>query len=285
VDRVDRASLPNGISIGDPLGTDNTFDRAMQTGDVQRLRRCATASHVPVRAEEAGDPFGGAGALPQLAAWWDAADANSIVSSAGKVSRWSDKSGNGYHATQATGALQPDTGLNTINGKNAIAWGGFADQRRLDTNLPGNPSRETIFAVFVDRTNIGYPNTLLGPDTAGGRNYRIEWDGTQLLLSDVTFGIGAGTLSTSYGTPNLGVVQRVDGGLWSIRLNGVADQFGLNSNHYVTGAVHSCIGSPVTSGGESPNLDIGELIVCSGILSESDVATVENYLKAKWGLP
>ena len=52
--------------------------------------------------------------------WFDAADASTITDSAGSVSQWGDKSGNGNHLTQGDGAFQPTTGANTIGGLNAI---------------------------------------------------------------------------------------------------------------------------------------------------------------------
>lgn len=58
--------------------------------------------------------------LPNLVAWYDASNAASITASSGAVSQWNDLSGNGLHLVQATGARQPTTGVDTINGLNAI---------------------------------------------------------------------------------------------------------------------------------------------------------------------
>lgn len=48
--------------------------------------------------------------------WLDAADASTITQSAGAVSIWADKSGNGRHATQGVGAAQPTINTSTLNG-------------------------------------------------------------------------------------------------------------------------------------------------------------------------
>lgn len=43
----------------------------------------------------------------RLSAWYDAADKGSVIEAAGSVSQWNDKSGNGNHTAQGTGAYQP----------------------------------------------------------------------------------------------------------------------------------------------------------------------------------
>lgn len=57
-----------------------------------------------------------------LVEWHDPTDPATITSSGGAVSQHDDKSGNAYHQVQATGSLQPATGLRTINSLNAFAW-------------------------------------------------------------------------------------------------------------------------------------------------------------------
>jgi len=59
--------------------------------------------------------------IPGLAAWYDAADAASVTLDSGRVSQWSDKSGNARHAANTTsGSTQPSyttagrTGLNVL---------------------------------------------------------------------------------------------------------------------------------------------------------------------------
>ena len=51
--------------------------------------------------------------LSGLTLWYDPSDAATITESGGAVSQVDDKSGNDYHATQATGASQPTTGTRT----------------------------------------------------------------------------------------------------------------------------------------------------------------------------
>jgi hypothetical protein len=59
-----------------------------------------------------------------LTAWYDANEASTIHedNTPGFVSKWDDKSGNGYDLIQSSGSKQPDTGINTINDLNAIRF-------------------------------------------------------------------------------------------------------------------------------------------------------------------
>jgi hypothetical protein len=68
--------------------------------------------------------------IPGLAAWYDAADADSITLDAGRVSQWSDKSGNARHATNGTaGTTQPSYTVGGRNGLNMLTFAAATVQR------------------------------------------------------------------------------------------------------------------------------------------------------------
>ena len=74
--------------------------------------------------------------------WLDASDASTITESGNKVSQWSDKSGNGNDATQATGSLQP-----TYN-----ATGNYVEFDSVDDILvltEFSPTEWSFFAVAL----------------------------------------------------------------------------------------------------------------------------------------
>jgi len=65
-----------------------------------------------------------------LAAWYDAADASSIVLDGGRVSAWRDKSGNLRHATNSTsGSTQPSYTTAGRNGLNVASFSAASSQR------------------------------------------------------------------------------------------------------------------------------------------------------------
>ncbi len=61
-------------------------------------------------------------ALPGLELWLDAADPATIALSGGNATQWNDKSGNGRHMTQGTGAAQPVYDTTAMAGHPGISF-------------------------------------------------------------------------------------------------------------------------------------------------------------------
>lgn len=57
------------------------------------------------------------------ALWLDASDTSTITASSGDISQWNNKGSLG-NFTQATGAVQPKTGVTTLNGLNVVDFAG-----------------------------------------------------------------------------------------------------------------------------------------------------------------
>src|SRR5438105_4905894 len=79
--------------------------------------------------------------------WWDMSDTASITQSANAVSQVNDGSVTADNLTQATGANQPLTNTDTLNGLNVIKYDGTND------NLTGGAGNtiaqpDTIFIAF-----------------------------------------------------------------------------------------------------------------------------------------
>jgi hypothetical protein len=75
-----------------------------------------------------------------LALWLDAEDSSTITHSSNAVSQWSDKSGNGNHATQSTAANRPSLATK------AIQFDGTNDGFTL-TNDISHPNLNVFFVV------------------------------------------------------------------------------------------------------------------------------------------
>lgn len=86
-----------------------------------------------------------------LSLWCDAADEDTITASAGAVSKWSDKSGNGNHLVQATGSQQPTTASRTIGGLNALDFDGTDDNFNL-TSAIDVIGKEMWVVTLIDTT-------------------------------------------------------------------------------------------------------------------------------------
>ena len=83
-----------------------------------------------------------------LALWLDAEDTASITLNGSTVSQWNDKSGNNYHMSQATGALQPRYVAAGMNGKPTLNNEDGRYLQRGTTPMFRNVPGATIVAVY-----------------------------------------------------------------------------------------------------------------------------------------
>lgn len=202
----------------------------------------------------------------------------------GAVSQWSDKSGNGRHATQGTGTSQPATGTRVVNERNVLDFDGTNDRLDLPSGLYGllGNGASTVFAVCAtDSTNQQRVISLQNGSTtkylvlingAGQVVYRHYSDATVSLLANV------GTIGSAqhiYGLRRSGTT-----------LDGLFD----GSAGTVTTAANTstidggAIGS-ATHDATSLPLDgaCGEVIIYTRALTNAEVNQVAAYLAAKWG--
>ena len=113
---------------------------------------------------------------PDLSFWVDAADQSTITIATG-VSEWRDKSGNGRHFTQATGANQPSYSDTGFLGRPGITFDGSNDNLRL-TGINAQLANQTHGVYWVFRRISG---------NAGGSGYNPT-------ISVATAGSDAGAL-------------------------------------------------------------------------------------------
>lgn len=106
--------------------------------------------------------------IPGLQAWYDAADSASITLDAGRVSQWSDKSGNARHATNTTsGSTQPSYTAAGRNGLNVLTFAAASVQRLTVAsstaafNYLHNGTESYIAAVSVYGT-VANPQAVYG---------------------------------------------------------------------------------------------------------------------------
>jgi len=214
----------------------------------------------------------------------DASDTSSISESSGSVSTWLDKSGNGFHATQGTGSLQPTTNSSTQNGLNVLDFDG-GDSLTLPsgtyTLANGN---NTVFCVcFTSVTNslqvvfgmaeagttrldMRYTATV---GQVGYQSRTVQTGGvTKSGVTDTTFGVIVGRRS--------GVTQGVnyDGGTESTNSGGL-DEPGIDAAS--VGAFNEGTGFFLTG-------SIAELMVFNTDLTTSQIADILDMLIDKWGI-
>lgn len=208
---------------------------------------------------------------------WLRADLGITKDGSNKVSAWADQSGNGNHASQATGDKQPLWVDAARNGNAVIRFDGVDD--RLTT---------VAFACAQPLTILALVRQIAW--TAGDR----IWDGLpqdRALLGQVTatptLKMYAGTAfvadNTDLAVGTYGVISQVYNGAASAqRINSGTDTTG---NPGATGITNGL--SIGAHGADSAwaNCDIGELVVYSGALSAANRSACEMYLLGRYGLP
>jgi hypothetical protein len=255
--------------------------------------------------------------VPGLESWWDAADAASVTLSSGRISQWSDKSGNNRHATNSTaGTTQPSYALGVRNGLNVVRFAAASVQRlqvpssTATYNFMHNGTPHWWIAVSVFGTSAN-PNAVLclfanQPGNASpGVTYAFEDRSSIPRNNGVNAGAGTGIPGTfafrsptpAYDniiTPQTTVIQDalVDAGnataasRWSLRINGgsaiaastdTATPTTANADSNFTLGAFSSFGGPLEG-------DICEILIYSQQPTAAARDMIRNYLARKWGV-
>lgn len=226
-------------------------------------------------------------ALPSLVAWYDASNAASIAASGGLVSQWNDLSGAANHLT-ASGAARPSTGVDTVNGLNAMK---FSGSQVMAASLVTSIPLQSWFAV-IKIANYAAGYAIIGSNSAtGGPEWRTTAvGGFQQLIQQNEILIGTSSTPVGTGTAECIGVTRSDSGFGSayeFRRNGSTDGSGINGTAWDTPRtllVGAQFGTIVV-GAENLVGDLCELIGCAAILGGTDLTNVEASLRAKWSTP
>jgi len=217
--------------------------------------------------------------------WLDASDtsATNIVESSGLVSQWSDKSGNGYNATQGTGSAQPTTGVQTSNGKNVLLFDG-GDTLILPSALYSLPNgNNTVFIVSRRDVEDATTNTVLGLSEGGDGNQRL------IFVYTAAAGNSYWQNRTVFTSGVFGAATNTDFNLFSMYRDGTTQSISVNGGAALTnanalsedGVDAATIGSRA---GASSYLtgSISEVIIYTRALSATEITQVNNYLTNKW---
>ena len=228
--------------------------------------------------------------IASLQAWFDAADASSITKDASDlVSQWSDKSGNGHHATQSTGANQPKYFASGGGiGQKHIRWGLGGNWHYLDTatsvnwlKVAASTKVNASFFVVFNWPGAGgstWGSNILRTNTA---NVSVDDDsqGTTMWHNNGRRCEG-GTASTSLPDKVLGGWLWTDTH-WVTRVNGAVDDSQSGASTTARTETFRLGGS---SAGSWTDFEISEILVFNTELTGTDLSSVESYLNTKWDI-
>lgn len=220
--------------------------------------------------------------LPNLIAWYDFSDTSTITASAGAVSAVADKSGNGFNLAQVTSAKKPVTGSHTLNSRNVLfctsaggpqyVHGSHTSLSTSSTLVVVKLASSSVESPIVDTDDTGNRQTFYG--SASGGKYQV-FGGTAAVAStqaqDTTAHVwcvcfNPGSAATVYMDGGTNIMAGTNPG------SAPAASIRLGADAYDT----------INSGG---NMDIAEVVRCSGIMAAGDRAAAFVALKAKWATP
>lgn len=232
-------------------------------------------------------------AATALALWIDPADAATVTASGGAVSQITDKSGNGLTVVPRSTA----PGQTTINGNSALSIQSLTSgsQQAMYNNSSGldaiTNSDNTLCCVSAwdGVTNSSLAHFAFGSEDSTGANRAYAWVRASVAPNGMSYRHGATTTTDSTAVGSSGDVS-------------IATRSGTAINGYRNGTnvVTAANGASFTSatatffigGGYLPTPNvflafsgwIGDCLVYSGVLSQSDREKLEGYLAHKWGL-
>lgn len=209
--------------------------------------------------------------LPSVTMWLDAADRSTITVATG-VSQWRDKSGNGRHATQATGSAQP---VLTADAQTPAIQ--FANLQYFDIPTFAYNGVGSVFGA-LRVTNASVSQSLLQTDAAG-TDY-IYWSGDSLTYPQIFRSARLTSLAGDFRNTNRQIFEIVS--------NQPASRYELIN----TGIVKHTSTSAFTAASDPNRIGSGqqlmgtyvyEIVVTRTALSAQDRAKVEGYLAWKSG--
>ena len=212
-----------------------------------------------------------------LVFWLDASRPSDLELSGDNVTRWNDRSGNGYYAEQTDSALQPTYVSGALNGKGIVDFGdsvyGSLDQPWMQfrdasgANLNISNVRTVFWVAGMDAGSNGF---LLGDDN----NYHFH-RGTENQIWDGANGWAHANIRN--GSTYLNGVE-VDGTATELPM-----EYSIISL-VTTGNVETStltLDRTYRTGG----IKLGELLIYDRPLTDEERVSVEAYLEMKWMVP
>lgn len=224
-------------------------------------------------------------ALTGLAAWYDASDAATLTVAGGKVSAWTDKSGNGKTLTQATSGSQPSLITAAQNGRDVVRFTASDD---FMANASVTLGAVTFIAVVkATAAGIIVEHGTNANTTAGTFLYSTV--GSTMVTRRSTRSVKDASPSTWLTSPASAakVVFVQDGTHAGLKLykNGTevttATAGGLSTD-IGTGSVSASLNVGARAGGTFGfSGDICELFVMSAAITSDERSRIETYL-GRW---
>lgn len=190
------------------------------------------------------------------------------------VSSWTDLSGHNNHATQATSANRPLFKTNVLNTYPVVRFDGSNDVLTFTNNINVGPS--TIFVIGNRISGTNYRAIVVtgkfGMYAQGG----VSTNWIIYLGADLISGVAS---DTTHRLMTAAISSGTTAKLWTNNANAVTRTNGVAYTSNVTSTIGA---SP--SGIQQFNGDIAEVLVYDTALSDANVAKVNTFLMARYGM-
>lgn len=211
-----------------------------------------------------------------LTLYQDSAGSTPVTADGQTIGRWSDKSGNSNHATQATSSARPTHKTGIQNGLSIarLDGGDYLDAPDLQyANITVFAAASHSGAGGSYQFIVGYlhASTHTSPYFRWCINKAVtlvahRWNGSNTVFASLPAGMAYYTL--------------IDNDLF---IDGNLESNGVDADLVYPNNVNVRVGANA-SGGEGWNGDIAEIIIYNSALGTTDRESVESYLATKWGL-
>ena len=187
---------------------------------------------------------------------------------------WLDSSGNGNYATYSGTAMPTSVALATPDGLSAVGLSGNGSLL-LNSSI-GAGSGYTVFAYMMPATGMGR-NALTGGSSSGALEYDI-YNGPQDFLREYLQDVGHGNATIP--TSSFSLID--------LAVSSAGGSFNFNGSPDGTTASFPAFSSPITrignneGGGDGFVGDIAEIDIYSGVLTPSQISTVEATLNGEY---
>lgn len=225
--------------------------------------------------------------------WLDATDASTFTFSSGAVvSQWRDKSGNGYHASQADVARQPTRRTAPGDGMWEVVADNSNDGMTLDMPPVAAQTEELdLFVLTGDAPDIGFGGYIASanPDGVSNRHHYIfTWeDGTNPFVNDIVGGINIGIrqseiaaagFTVDYTKPILFQSSTPLGGTATLRVNNGFSKNGSVGAIDTSANIWTIFCRPPIAGNPSAG-PIRQAIIFNKVLSDTQRTALWNWLR------
>ena len=215
--------------------------------------------------------------------WLDGADSSStgMVLNGSFVAVWRDKSGNSNNAS-ANGTTRPVLTPNGLNGKSVVTFDGVDDALQITANAAFNTNALTYFVVFKQDSaaNKGVYTKSNGSNNTNGFALAVRSDTSVWLLQK-----NNGESQVIASTINPTTQARIYSVISSSSATGYLDgQSPVTASSVADHSLSQRVMVGSRDSAESLNGYIAEVIHYNRALTRSEVAQVEVWLAAKWGI-